>query len=69
MEITLNNATEKIETGKSSLTINELLDIKNFTFELLIVRINGTLVKKDDYSTSTIKPGDKVDVIHVFGGG
>lgn len=69
MEIILNNAAEKIETEKSLLTVSELLDIKNFTFELLIVRINGELVKQANYSTSTFTNGDKVDVIHVFGGG
>lgn len=69
MEIILNNTAEKIETEKSSLTIKELLAIKNFTFELLIVRINGELVKQESYPTRTFTNGDKVDVIHVFGGG
>lgn len=69
MEITLNNKSEKLDTVKKTITIDELLVLKNFTFELLIVRINGELVKKNDYSTRTIANGDKVDVIHVFGGG
>ena len=69
MEINLNNKKEKLETAKSSITIEELLVIKNFTFELLIVRINGELVKKAEYSSASIIAGDKVDVIHVFGGG
>ncbi|HPJ46013.1 MAG TPA: sulfur carrier protein ThiS [Tenuifilaceae bacterium] len=69
MEIILNNAAEKIETEKNSLTVSELLDMKKFTFELLIVRINGELVKQANYTTSSFTNGDKVDVIHVFGGG
>jgi thiamine biosynthesis protein ThiS len=69
MEINLNNKPEKLTTAKSSITIDELLALKNFTFELLIVRINGELIKKADYASSNISAGDKVDVIHVFGGG
>jgi len=69
MQITLNNSIDRLETKKDSISVKELLEIKNFTFELLIVRINGELVKKDFYTTSLIKESDKVDVIHVFGGG
>jgi sulfur carrier protein len=69
MEIKLNNKHEKIDTQKNSLTIDELLEVKNFSFELLIVRINGKLIKKEEYSSSTIMKGDEVHVIHVFGGG
>lgn len=69
MEIKLNHKIEKIDTQKSSITVEELLAIKNFTFELIIVRINGALVKKENYSTQLITPGNDVQVIHVFGGG
>ncbi len=69
MEITLNYKIEKIDTSKSSITVEELLAIKNFTFELLIVRVNGSLIKKENYSSSLISHGNEVQVIHVFGGG
>ena len=69
MEIKLNHKIEKIDTQKSSITVEELLAIKNFTFELIMVRINGALVKKENYSTQLITPGNDVQVIHVFGGG
>ncbi|MDD3568180.1 MAG: sulfur carrier protein ThiS [Bacteroidales bacterium] len=69
MKITLNHNTEKINTEKSSITVEELLSIKNFTFELLIVKINGDLVKKEQYSHTTVTEGDDVQIIHVFGGG
>lgn len=69
MKITLNHNAEKISTEKSSITVNELLSLKNFTFELLIVKINGSLVKKEQYDKATVTEGDDVQVIHVFGGG
>jgi len=67
IEITLNNRKEAIEAD--SLTIRELLKYKNFTFKLLVIKINGTLIKKDKYDTATIKDGDDVAVIHLISGG
>jgi thiamine biosynthesis protein ThiS len=69
MNIVLNHNPEKINTTKTSISVEELLAIKNFTFELLIVRINDALIKKENYSNSFIKENDNVQVIHVFGGG
>ena len=67
MKITLNNRAEEIQG--SSLTISELLKFKNYTFKLLVVKINGNLVRKDRYDHATISEGDDVAVIHLISGG
>ncbi len=67
MDITLNNRKETIEAD--TLTIAELLKYKNFTFKLLVIKINGVLIKKDSYDTATVKDGDNVAVIHLISGG
>ncbi len=67
MEILLNNTIEKIEVDH--LTVEELLRYKNFTFKMLIIKLNGTLVKKSDYHSTTIRPGDEVQVLHLISGG
>jgi sulfur carrier protein len=67
MDILLNNRQESFK--KNTLTVSELLKEKNFTFKLLVIKINGTLVKKDQYDTAIIEHGDKVDVIHLISGG
>ena len=67
MTITLNNRTETIDADK--LNVSELLIYKNFTFKLLIVKLNGRLIKKDKFSETIINEGDKVDVIHMISGG
>lgn len=67
MNITLNNRAEIIE--KNALTVQELLELKNFTFKMLVVKINGKLVKKDAYAISTIQDGDNVTVLHLVSGG
>jgi thiamine biosynthesis protein ThiS len=69
MKITLNNNIEIIETAEDSLTINQLLQIKKYSFKNLVVKINGELVKRDSYDVSKFTDGDNVDVIHMISGG
>lgn len=69
MNIVLNHRPESIDTPQGSITVTELLKIKTFSYKMLIVKVNDDLVKKDDYSTATIKDGDNVQVIHLITGG
>ena len=67
MKIRLNNIDEIISI--ETLTIKELLGLKNFTFKMLVVKINGTLIRQADYETTMIKDGDNVVVMHLVSGG
>lgn len=67
MTIELNNRIETLEADQ--LNVNELLAHKNFTFRMLVIKINGQLVKKNEYDTALIKDGDKVMVLHLVSGG
>ena len=67
MTITLNNRTESFDF--KVLSISELLKLKNFTFKFLVIKINGQLIKKDQYSEANVYAGDKVDIIHLISGG
>jgi len=67
MEIFLNNKNETF--GKDALTVTQLLEIKHFTFKMIIVKINGKLIKKENYKTAVINDGDNVNVIHLISGG
>jgi thiamine biosynthesis protein ThiS len=67
MKINLNNNPEIIEGN--SITVNHLLQLKNFTFKMLIIKINGTLVQKGTYETIAIHDGDEVSVLHLISGG
>ena len=67
MRIVLNNREEEFDRGP--LTVRDLLVIKNFTFKMLVVKINNKLVKKEEYETATIREGDNVSVIHLISGG
>lgn len=68
MNISLNNKPETIP-DKESITVSELLELKNFTFKFLVVRINDKAIKPPDYKKTTIQDGDDVKVIHLISGG
>ncbi len=67
MNITLNNSLEHFD--KESLSVNELLKLKHFTFKLLVIKINGKVIRKENYDDKLIHDGDKVHVIHLISGG
>ena len=69
MNIILNHNPEIIETHSDSITISELLKIKSFTYKQLIVKVNDVLILNENYSTTSIKGGDNVMVIHLMTGG
>jgi sulfur carrier protein len=64
--ITVNGSTVDWEPG---LTITSLLRKMNFTFRMLVIKLNGTLVKKEHYETTVIPSGADVAVIHLISGG
>ncbi len=68
MEITLNNRIDCIE-GYDSMTVSELLAYKNYTYKMLVVKINKNIIKKSDYPNAIIRSGDDVIVLHLIAGG
>ncbi len=68
MKIKLNNRDETFE-NLSSLTISEVIKLKNFTFKFLAVRLNGKPVKPNDFDTTIVNSGDNLIVMHLISGG
>jgi sulfur carrier protein len=67
MKIILNNREETFPAD--SFTIVELLEAKKFSFKMLVIKINGKLIRKGEYETATVKDGDDVMVLHLISGG
>jgi thiamine biosynthesis protein ThiS len=67
MHIELNNNPEQLPG--ECLTIREIMNIKNFTFPNLVVKINGQLIRKPGYDTAEVREGDRVEIIHLISGG
>lgn len=63
----LNNKPEKFQGD--TMTVQDLLDRKKFTFKLIVVKINDKLIKRDQYDKAVIRDGDNVMVIHLVSGG
>ncbi len=64
--IQVNNRDFEWEEG---LTVEKLLEKKNYIFHRIIVRVNEELISKEEYANKEIKDGDDVKAIHIFGGG
>ncbi|MFH0988917.1 MAG: sulfur carrier protein ThiS [bacterium] len=69
MRIHLNNREELLDTTRASLTVSELLVLKRYSFPHLVVRINGILIKRNQYASAFFQDGDRVEVIHLISGG
>lgn len=67
MKIVLNNRSQNFEAD--TLSISEIIEQKNFTFKLLVTKINGKLVKKEDRGTAFVIDGDNVLILHLISGG
>ena len=67
MKITLNNKEEIFDC--ELLTITDLLKLKNYTFRMLVIKINNQLVKKSEYEQAKVKDGDDVMILHLISGG
>lgn len=67
MKITLNNRIEHFDA--ENLTFEELLKLKNYTFRLLVTKLNGKLIRKEERDSTVISDGDIVMVIHLISGG
>ena len=68
MKITVNG--EDYLTAKENITITELLEERNVTNpEMVSVQINGSFVKRKNFSTTVVKENDEVGFIFLMAGG
>jgi len=67
MKITLNGEEAFVE--RENITVSQLLEEKKFSFRMRIIKINGRLIKKDQYDNEIISEGDDVSVIYLMSGG
>ena len=66
-QITINNHI-KVD-WEEGLTVEKMLNKMNFTFKMLIVKINGELIQREEYKTTAIPADADVKVIHMISGG
>ena len=60
---------ENIVEWHDNLTISELLKIMKYTFPMLVIKVDGQLIKKDQYKTFVVPNNSDVKIIHLMSGG
>ena len=66
MQIMLNG--EPYE-GPEAITVAGLLEQLEITGDRVAVELNLDILPKDEYATTALKEGDRVEVVHFVGGG
>ena len=65
-KITVN---ENIVEWHDNLTISELLKIMKYTFPMLVIKVDGQLIKRDQYKIFVVPNNSDVKIIHLMSGG
>jgi thiamine biosynthesis protein ThiS len=67
MKILLNNREE--EFRNEAISVSEMLALKNFSFKMRIIKVNGLLISKEKYDSTIIHDGDNVQMLYLMSGG
>jgi thiamine biosynthesis protein ThiS len=67
MKILLNNRSEEFDG--ESISVNDMLVHKKFSYKMRIIKINGILISKDKYDITSIHDGDYVQMLYLMSGG
>jgi len=67
MKIILNNNPEEFEGD--TLSVSKIMEIKKFTFKMIIVKLNDKIVYKENYDSTFVKEGDNLVILHLISGG
>jgi thiamine biosynthesis protein ThiS len=51
------------------MSVSEMLLLKKFSFRMRIIKINNILISKDDYDSTLIHDGDKIEMLYLMSGG
>lgn len=67
MEIILNNRLEEFK--EEVISVSEMLRLRNYSFKMRIIKINGILILKEQYDSTFIHDGDDVQMLYLMSGG
>jgi thiamine biosynthesis protein ThiS len=66
MQITVNGAATQPSDGS---TISDILATRTLQEDVVIVLLNGEIARRELWANTTLKAGDRVEIVHVLGGG
>lgn len=53
----------------NNMTVGNVLDRMKYSFRMLVIKVNGEIVKREDWETFPVPEGADVKVIHLMSGG
>ncbi len=56
-------------SGCEGITVEELICRQKFDKSRIAIEINGSIVSKQDYSSTKVREGDVIEVVSFVGGG
>jgi thiamine biosynthesis protein ThiS len=54
---------------RKGATVRSLMAENNFDYSYIIAKINGAIIEEEAWAGTAVAAGDKVEIIHIFGGG
>ncbi len=66
MEIILNGENRNLTEG---LSVLDLVQQLGFAADRLAVELNLQIIKREQWATSTLKQGDRIEIVQFVGGG
>jgi len=67
MKIKLNNNEEEFEG--ETVSVSRMLEIKRYSFKLRIIKVNGILIRREEYDNTFLSEDDDVQLIYLMSGG
>ena len=65
----INGVEKEFSAGVLPGTVAELLDQMNIKQATIVAEIDGTIVNRDDFCDTQIKPGQSIELVRFVGGG
>jgi len=66
MNISINGEPREIPDGSTAQDLIEFLDLAD---RRLAMELNREIVPRSTFTTTTLKPGDEIEIVHAIGGG
>jgi sulfur carrier protein len=69
ISIQLNGRQRSIPEIGSPATINSLIEALDLKADRIAIEHNGEIVPRTTWSTTSVRSGDKLEIVHFVGGG
>ena len=69
MNIKLNGESKTVSNSDKEFLLEDLITHLGYKPQLVVVELNGTIIKPQDWLNTKIKDGDSLEVVTIVGGG